>query len=637
MMMISGTCKVELTVEKSVETIAKAVGLYGRGWLQLVQSASNGNENRQIRSTSFEILSRGAAFFVATVPLLLQTFTIVMHRALAVDDIVYHILNLLDPQCVHGCPIPEEMFRLDSALSSRHILNESRLLRQSLSHCARACRSFSTRALDILWSTQASLDDLIAVVNADMTNGMSGMNQFSAGITLTSCLVMTQWAAKITRLHEYARRITRITIRTEMWSRAGIALLSAFQAHFPQSVLLPRLSEIWWFVTGPYVAAPPLVHLCHPAKTMRFFVEGKFPLPPLEVQQRNAFFEGLGAILPNLERFTIQIVSTFPPGGFHQPFLSQILSSWTQIIPLMPMLEWCPRLRCFQSHHLPDLMLGLPLLSKMHCLTELHVAFTDRYPELEQAYNGSHSLKTLYIADRCSYTPTFIDRLCTTSLQHLHLRLGPFVDLRQWKKCVAHWSKLWSASLRIVEIEHGLESDDDGRHAASFREVYGQLWCIPGLQKFELGIWPNFAGGDWDFTEKDVWEMAKAWPNATSIVVDGLTNLHMASDVLLHCARHCPNLTKLHLPVADLRLPVDMGDRLNSTTPCALRELRFVGGNNRITDPVALGTFLDTVFPNLDVQRELWFYRALNPPATGWEEVYSVISQRRDARSEEVK
>ncbi|KAH9948842.1 hypothetical protein B0H21DRAFT_787475 [Amylocystis lapponica] len=522
-----------------------------------------------------------------------------MHRALDIPEIIYEIIQHLQPQ------------------TSCNYCYESPQLRD-LAKVARVCKALSEPTLDILWRELDNMLPLLRLLSPLQSvsvgnQGFMGSRNDDAYF-MRGQVPLDEW----TRFQLYARRVRHLSSNYfEMKDDSIFIELSRLTDGNP---LLPSLTRLNW-------------------------------VPPLLSQADNFFL-----ISPSLRSLAL-----FPvvPEGFDRIHHELLDQAYEQL--LRRLFARAPFLEEFYIYEDcgPVVASYLPIAEAKHVrvldITVARSAFTDT--TFARAISAMESLDHLKIHLEKPFTPSGgfsnLRHLCVhsdsfsfitgflsaigsrrlLSIHIVHCSITNQANAEMFLECLAQCVK--HTSLRNLTLICKRFSTSSLHLVSRLADFLKTLLPLHDLETLRIEVCHSLASSD-----EDVLAMASAWPRLTS-----LTLLHQLPNVenlsiwsLRHLARLCPNLTRLRLSNVGTQLSDPFPSDAAQVRQHGLEQLEFncqpFGGAG---EHAQVARFLNRLFPNLDLRCP---QTTMHHTDVGWsmvmlQVILEQIEERRQAWQEE--
>ncbi|KAJ7617651.1 hypothetical protein DFH06DRAFT_1364343 [Mycena polygramma] len=437
--------------------------------------------------------------------------------------------------------------------------------RHDLAILARTAKIFLNPALDNLWSTQYTLAHILRCMPVGLWTEPMPARGSMYGLELARPIMPSDWE----RPSFYLPRVKSLDFSEDSDLPSG-DILEIFAFCHPEP-LFPNLRSLPWSYLDS--ALFPYIHI----------------------------FLG-----PRLWQLEINLPSTVA----HLSILPTIARK-------------CPSLAIRHSRRLPRayshsrFVLSLEYLATLPMLKDLRVENLDEFTPLPPSCDPTFLTltrlelwpRTLESASSCITSlspPELANLMVTCSVPSL--RLSAISSLYRVVQ-----QALPQVSLRSLYIN--IHSDDDTTLPDSWMAKHAllhTLFYFPHLTSLTLQI-----PGGFDLDDASAFDIARAWPNLRNLdlipdeVVPGDRRTTLAA--LYIFADNCAGLESLAIEFNALTIPARNRDKLGSHS--RLTNLRV--GHSPIGDPIAVGSFISSVFPQLS---ELYPRTIYQEDDFGWEE-----------------
>ncbi|KAF7329214.1 hypothetical protein MKEN_00182000 [Mycena kentingensis (nom. inval.)] len=452
--------------------------------------------------------------------------------------------------------------------------------RATLACLARTCKTFKEPALDALWKKLVSLEPLLRCLPRDSW-GDSENEQDT--IVMLRPLRKSDWIAA----KDYARRVKWLYFQAESSQLNLRQYLRAIEECFPvgSACLLPNIRTLFWAPGG---------HHSHSgrdlARTARPFLGPLLRELSLYISpESHSFYAQLPFDFSTLERLSVHVLRPWAMEGtslpvvmaltrvrhLEIPWLNDEAFEHISHIPFLETLEissaqaWtpCPRSPSQTSHVPPFSALGRLCLQNANADVARNIIATCPL----------WSLQSLVIS---LTSPTIPWR----TIARLYAAIGATVS-------ATTLTKLYLGKFRAF---HAPASEESRSNYAVQGAALRPLFQFSKLKSVTLHTTAGF-----DLDDTVIWEMAKAWPLATSIDISSGSTISVSPSITIDALRafslHCPVLVNLTL---EFDATIGGGSYLTSpTTQCVLTSLGVM--RSPIADPSTVKAFLLRVFPRL--------------------------------------
>ncbi|KAF7290770.1 hypothetical protein MIND_01317900 [Mycena indigotica] len=458
---------------------------------------------------------------------------------------------------------------------------------------ARTCKAFKELSLDHLWRTQNTLDNIVQCLPPELWEMRAAQDTFGCHVHLSTEAKPSDWTVALT----YSRRI-RVLVVEESHRMPCSTVLEAIRVIGP-SKLLPNLKDVRFCATiHPYEDVFLL-------PTVRHLHLGDVQVPSLPATMDSAM---------NWERVIGMSLVSDPDEA--PAFVSSAMSTIAKMLQRIQILE----LDCISSEAFVHLA-RLPHLTALRFRTTME---DDALAELAQALFPA--LEHLSVHDTTlEYASKIVNLLLPSSpIEGLNLETSPSTKEEAAALYSAVASHINPATLRTLVLGTSVELTDvimpyavDANLLDNFvvqASAIRPLLQFSGLE--ELALQPS-AGFNLDC--QLAWDMARAWPNLTHLVLVSASRARISNPALRLSAlqafvHHSLNLVHLELDLDATYLPAK--DELSLQSQKALRVLAV--GISPIRQPEPVAAFLRSIFPatelSLPSESEWDLFEQMNGP-----------------------
>ncbi|PCH35911.1 hypothetical protein WOLCODRAFT_166542 [Wolfiporia cocos MD-104 SS10] len=457
--------------------------------------------------------------------------------------------------------------------------------RTTLANAARVCRRVSSIALDCLWrhltdplpalKVISSFQAVTPTFDPDDENSYRDDEIEGDRYHLTDIIS----ARDMERFQLYATRVRVLSFSSgKSWSSRA-AVLSCI-ASLSRGPLFPNLQELAWSQTSPadFTILSFLTHailrfsINHASGSLRDEIWSVHD-PGL-----STYLHAISSSLPNLRELSIQTRCC-----------PSIILPLVRLRHLRKVSLYPTSMDCTLYRFLATLVNLVDLELRLELMDDTDVAFPQ----------GFNALETLDISGRLSHIVRFAVAINSTAFRSVSIYdYDGESDERDLCLFFAVLRHKFRSSLRRVTCGTMLKKTT----SVPLIDIIYPLMELPPLDSISFNSMTPFRTSSTDLTK-----MAASWPNLTALRIcyDSEDEPPHIS-VLLELSRLCPHLRILTLPSLDFRSPVPDYTPPPATQPHALRALNVAFFPRRaIEDPMSVAQFIDTVFPELVLERTL--------------------------------
>ncbi|KAI0364990.1 hypothetical protein BV20DRAFT_955264 [Pilatotrama ljubarskyi] len=505
------------------------------------------------------------------------------HRVLYNTDLLHAVFSqLAHPPCLASPPRERE-----NAPGEREL---------TLARVARVCKSFKDPALRVLWASLPTLFPLWSLLVPFKVVGehLDAPPEHSYKYTLTEQPSPENWA----RFLQYAARVRQVRYDEHTVTRVDPSVWVYITRFLRGAVLLPRLHSLGWAISSPYDTT--LLTVLSPSlrKLQLFFFFDSAKWGPLLRQQSS------------LDLLVRSVCAEAPE--LRELQLTELVFPQT----LRTMATRLPHLRRLDLHGCIDLIDASTLraLASMHMLEVLDNVPLQFPEDTRLDFAGFPALKQLSVSGGARDTALVLTTL-TAPLVSFKIRSIQVPSL--WNAALEQMkSKLATVKSLAFDIEVLEGSPSEPNEVWSPTDFLKPLLSQPLGSVDDLRIAFTYATLKLDDAELEA--LAKTGPQLVHLTIDAIEIHEQRLPTVLSlvaCARHCPRLQTLVLPLyAD---PDEVFPPLPSPLPVH-RALRRLCPNSMCAfdahDPDRLGALLAELFPNLDGRASLEPPRGLHHP-----------------------
>ncbi|KAJ7461130.1 hypothetical protein FB451DRAFT_1371392 [Mycena latifolia] len=467
-------------------------------------------------------------------------------------------------------------------LSLRHTSDLSRLARTSM--------VFLNPALDVLWSHQGTLVNLLRTMPGDLwditetrDNGGNGEDDDAVPSNLRIALRRTATFADWDRFLFYSRRVQSLSVGPQDLETQEV--YETLSSCFPEDLIFPRLRKLDW--------APVTEETSH-------YV---------------GLFLGPGITDLAIDILTIPDLSIFSTIADKCPLLT-IVAIGTSFIPSVAAIPSVSKFVC-ALRHLESLVVadlnqaalahiaGLPALRYLWLMS-----FNYRIPPVPPPPGSPHfpALTTLE-CEKMENAPALLEYLkpplenFTLITRRRRVPLTKDTTRKFYSALASHCSHV---SLQTITVQRGYYSEPV--HASQLEEytvggdILRPLFCFRNL----VSVWLDHAT-DVDLDDAVVKDMARAWPRIARLALPTAPDHRVRSRVTLEgiyaFAKRCPCLEELRIEFDATVVPKTKvnGRKRFRASQGSLFELDVASSAIGKARPVA--KFLSAIFPSLDIIR----------------------------------
>ncbi|KAG6329549.1 hypothetical protein ID866_9540 [Astraeus odoratus] len=433
--------------------------------------------------------------------------------------------------------------------------------RQTLVSLAITCRFFHNPALDILWEKLDSLDPLFMLLPKRVWDGK---HHFLTSIKKKDWTTFGKYASRVKVL---ARPYSRLSARSQY--NAIMALVKCREAN--SSPLLPNLTELVWEDLGLYNVTRLV------PSSLRHLIGERVTSITLNIYDSSliSVLSELWLACPNVTSFTVRV----PPPSF--PHVIAVVRQWT-------------KLRSFRSLALPQGMMDELLTSVgLECLSiELgnpgDPTFSGILPGTLRAfslYEGNAECHAQYLGNVYGSPQELTLRVCVdgSSIEGvaklLHLLPERF-DHAALHEFSSELTSSYEPGLRTFQLDS---------------RFLRPLFAFRNLRTVDL---ETYGIGGLDDAALDA--IARAWPALENFALGtgstSLTRPQTTMNALVALLRHCPSLTRLHLPF-DATVVVQAVEIPDGVVNVRITSMKV--GYSPIQDADAIAAYLARLMPQL--------------------------------------
>ncbi|KAI0672395.1 hypothetical protein C8Q78DRAFT_990844 [Trametes maxima] len=404
---------------------------------------------------------------------------------------------------------------------------------KTLARCARVSSALSEPALDILWSRMTGLSPLCQLLPV-LSNSARESTLDDGSIPCRS-IKDEDWS----RFMHYARRVRKLHYHcredpSERLRQSTFAALVRRAARVG-APLLPRLEELSWLQFSQ-----DITHYLH------------FVSPSL---RRITVYVQVGvATVPDVEELCLE--------GIELPHSLESLQAFKRLrnlhlgsvtAPVAVILSYCSAM--------PNLSSLSADLTGSHPPSDLYASHIGQ----ARGKDGPslNALQILRVAGSPSSIEELFNGISSPTLHAASLAISTHEhDNDGGRRCVAHLSARFAASLHTVRVQYTRMADRTPTDARPFAQYARPLFLLRGLRECTLAIEDP---APVSMEDADVRAMAEAWPALVSLDVSamqqsGTTGTLPCVTALEAFAQHCPDLVSLRVPVRQDVVALDAWD-----------------------------------------------------------------------------
>jgi hypothetical protein len=266
---------------------------------------------------------------------------------------------------------------------------------------------------------------------------------------------------------------------------------------------------------------------------------------------------------------------------------------------------------------------GLAWISSLTQLTHLTVDLQSS--PLTSIPSGFSTLLSLDMAGSLSLILLFLTAVQSAALEDLSLHVltggSSNATPAEWKFLADATKSKWLTSLRgfALKDNRALES------VLSLTEVFGALWQLKGLERFEVKQHQSRS----TLTDADCRHMAESWRMMRVLHIEvPLQTEGPSIEALIDFSKYCPHLKSLSLYVN-----FDRAQSHASQHPTSSHGLKLLSfGTSAAGDQLAIAKCLDNLFPRL---KRLGGLIPNSSQSRSWEQVKNYIWAFKEVRAEE--
>ncbi|GBE77144.1 hypothetical protein SCP_0100160 [Sparassis crispa] len=469
----------------------------------------------------------------------------------------------------------------------RQIFHYDKVNNRTLARLARTCKAFSEPALDELWWF---LDDFTHLLTLLRLQCCKVPDKARKKYVLQEEPSAERWA----RFHSYARRVRRAFMpMAYMDIHPSVYTALAERSH--KQPLFPSLRDLLWpYDTFPDYELVELV-ICIAAQSIKSlrWVRAVDCGPyddqePVREDDREPFqLEALCRMLaneaPSLQ--TLELGSRFS-------------------LVLLRFLAPCKRLTKLQISFCTVFDL-LQFCAPMECLAELDACLVETFGADIPLCAGFPALEKLTLGDGCAAQVARLLR-AISSPDVRYVKMDSLVA-DSWMDvgaCLDALDARVASSLRVFHLGCDLRSPD--KPTTRLTVILQPLFRFYQLEDISIRLSVHSdLNSKIRLSDRDISELASAWPKVTSIRLDYPPAAMMSVfTALATFAQHCPSLSELRLGIALDDSPSALVPPTRVASACrphGLTKLQLAWGELDIRDPVRLARFLFGTFPALDL------------------------------------
>ncbi|KAK7044490.1 hypothetical protein R3P38DRAFT_2690112 [Favolaschia claudopus] len=507
----------------------------------------------------------------------------------------------------------------------------------SLPSFARVCKAFSDPALDVLWSKQTGLENLLRCMPAGMWNESSedsdSEEEEDSTWALKRPLIRSDWDRPLL----YARRVKSFEYddRFAESTPSSSKFLDTLRLSFPNTCIFPNLQELIWYstrgLTLPHIRLFLGPHL-HTLSVAVIHSRAHLSLLPI-----------LAAECPSLKEVVVECCDELDGRNSVSSFILELRHLYSLTLPDLntSALEHIARLPNLTS-------LTLESQSVLDPFPPTLVLNAILFPRLSYLNIRGEDVK---------FVAPLLPVMAHAPLADLYVGIPTEcsgASIAQCYSALAHHCLRSHASLKRLECadpDYRLKTPPNTDMSAY---IVNSTQFLPLLSFRNITIVELTAPIGFDLDDTTVAGLAEAWPHLSSLSLFSDVFVNQPSRItpngLLPLAQHCPHLANLTLPLdASIapkwplqRGPKGAGQRIKQTSLTSLTVKR-----SPIANPLMLAGFLSSVFPKLTrISTEHRFKRGLPQVVNAelaeaiamhdrWKTVEAALPVLRKARVEE--